>query len=81
MKEFYSSIDKYEVNRIENLEPFDEYEEFDMKCHHYRLLIASNDKLLSVTEDILPKNIKFSTKYDFNLDLREVEITDSNIFR
>lgn len=48
---FYQSLPMSERNRVQSIEQFDEYEEFELKCSHYRLLCASSSCLL---EQILP---------------------------
>ena len=41
MNTFYSNVVVgAEQDRIENIEPFDEYEEFHLKCSHYMMLCA-----------------------------------------
>ncbi|XP_051877081.1 tRNA wybutosine-synthesizing protein 4 [Pristis pectinata] len=47
MNEFYVGyIPKQEKQRIELLEPFDEYEEWHLKCSHYMILCASKGDLI-----------------------------------
>ncbi|XP_060684014.1 tRNA wybutosine-synthesizing protein 4 isoform X2 [Hemiscyllium ocellatum] len=46
MNEFYTGfIPEQEKQRIEMLEPFDEYEEWHLKCSHYLILSASKGDL------------------------------------
>ncbi|KAK3108722.1 hypothetical protein FSP39_014162 [Pinctada imbricata] len=43
MNQFYQTIiDAAERERIENLEPFDEYEEWNLKCAHYMVICGYN---------------------------------------
>ena len=45
MNTFYQDIvTGKEKDRVENLEPFDEYEDFNLKCSHYMMLCAYNGK-------------------------------------
>ncbi|XP_041663332.1 tRNA wybutosine-synthesizing protein 4 isoform X2 [Cheilinus undulatus] len=48
MNEFYLGlVSEDERLRVENLEPFDEYEEWHQKCSHYFILTASRGSLTS----------------------------------
>ncbi|EMP30044.1 Leucine carboxyl methyltransferase 2, partial [Chelonia mydas] len=50
MNEFYASfIPEDERRRVKALEPFDEYEEWHLKCSHYFILAASKGKELAWT--------------------------------
>ncbi|XP_006831947.1 PREDICTED: leucine carboxyl methyltransferase 2 [Chrysochloris asiatica] len=50
MNEFYHRfLPKEERQRIENLEPFDEFEEWHLKCAHYFILAASKGETLAQT--------------------------------
>ncbi|XP_034615095.1 tRNA wybutosine-synthesizing protein 4 [Trachemys scripta elegans] len=50
MNEFYASfIPEDERRRVQALEPFDEYEEWHLKCSHYFILAASKGKELGWT--------------------------------
>ncbi|XP_053872091.1 tRNA wybutosine-synthesizing protein 4 isoform X2 [Malaclemys terrapin pileata] len=50
MNEFYASfIPEDERRRVQALEPFDEYEEWHLKCSHYFILAASKGKELAWT--------------------------------
>ncbi|KAM9202776.1 tRNA wybutosine-synthesizing protein 4 [Dugong dugon] len=50
MNEFYRRfLPAEERQRIENLEPFDEFEEWHLKCAHYFILAASKGDALSQT--------------------------------
>lgn len=42
--------------RVENLEPFDEYEDFEQKCCHYVLLCASSSSLSFLLDKIIPSS-------------------------
>lgn len=37
---YYNLVSEEERNRVEWLEPFDEYEEWHLKCAHYMVLCA-----------------------------------------
>ncbi|KAF6016391.1 LCMT2 [Bugula neritina] len=43
MKEVYDSLSLAEKNRIWKLELFDEFEEWNLKCYHYVLVLARSD--------------------------------------
>ncbi|XP_074833229.1 tRNA wybutosine-synthesizing protein 4 isoform X3 [Carettochelys insculpta] len=50
MNEFYTSfMPEHERQRVQALEPFDEYEEWHLKCSHYFILAASKGEGLSWT--------------------------------
>ncbi|ELW48105.1 tRNA wybutosine-synthesizing protein 4 [Tupaia chinensis] len=50
MNEFYRCfLSPEERWRVENLEPFDEFEEWHLKCAHYFILAASRGNILSQT--------------------------------
>ncbi|XP_008572238.1 PREDICTED: tRNA wybutosine-synthesizing protein 4 [Galeopterus variegatus] len=50
MNEFYRCfLPAEERRRMENLEPFDEFEEWHLKCAHYFILAASRGDILSQT--------------------------------
>ncbi|XP_007933513.1 tRNA wybutosine-synthesizing protein 4 [Orycteropus afer afer] len=60
MNEFYRSFVPAEERwRIENLEPFDEFEEWHLKCAHYFILVASKGDNLSQTL-VLPPTETFT---------------------
>lgn len=40
MNEFYNSLPNAQTDYIKHLEPFDEYEEWHLKCSHYHLICA-----------------------------------------
>nr|XP_033790156.1 tRNA wybutosine-synthesizing protein 4 isoform X2 [Geotrypetes seraphini] len=47
MNEFYFNfISRSDRRRIETLEPFDEFEEWHLKCSHYFILVASKGSLI-----------------------------------
>nr|XP_020647536.1 tRNA wybutosine-synthesizing protein 4 [Pogona vitticeps] len=48
MNEFYSRlVPQKEQQRIQALEPFDEFEEWHLKCSHYFILVASKGETMS----------------------------------
>lgn len=59
MNEFYRCfLPAEERRRVENLEPFDEFEEWHLKCAHYFILAASRGDTLSQTL-VLPSSEVF----------------------
>uniref|UniRef100_UPI00358E4E08 tRNA wybutosine-synthesizing protein 4 isoform X2 n=1 Tax=Myxine glutinosa TaxID=7769 RepID=UPI00358E4E08 len=52
MNQFYLNLPFDERQRVDRLEPFDEYEEWHLKCLHYFILVASKGDLCQ--EEILP---------------------------
>ncbi|XP_067933674.1 tRNA wybutosine-synthesizing protein 4-like [Watersipora subatra] len=46
MKEFYDSLPRTEKDRVNQLEYFDEYEEWNLKCFHYVLILARSNSSL-----------------------------------
>ncbi|TSQ01556.1 tRNA wybutosine-synthesizing protein 4 [Bagarius yarrelli] len=55
MNQFYLGVlPEDERNRVEKLEPFDEFEEWHQKCSHYFILTASKGSLTSQTVLTLP---------------------------
>ncbi|XP_017558529.1 tRNA wybutosine-synthesizing protein 4 isoform X1 [Pygocentrus nattereri] len=47
MNQFYFCLSKDERERVEKMEPFDEFEEWHQKCSHYFILTASKGSLTS----------------------------------
>nr|XP_005999146.1 PREDICTED: tRNA wybutosine-synthesizing protein 4 isoform X2 [Latimeria chalumnae] len=69
MNEFYFGfIPKEERKRLETLEPFDEFEEWHLKCSHYFILTAFKGELKicsmlnAPTGSLLTKSVPFSSK-------------------
>ena len=54
MNTFFNSLTAEERWRIDNLELFDEYEEWHLKCSHYIILCAFNGSCGSLANQILP---------------------------
>lgn len=50
---YFRLVPEVEKLKIENLEPFDEYEEWHQKCSHYFILVASQGSLRA--HEILPQ--------------------------
>ena len=49
MNRFYETlVDHKEHHRVENIEPFDEYEEWHLKCSHYMVVCGHNGNLSSL---------------------------------
>lgn len=44
---YYNALDENERNRINKIEPFDEFEEWHLKCSHYFIVIAQNSSTLN----------------------------------
>lgn len=57
MNTFFSFLPKDEKQRILNLELFDEYEEWHLKCSHYFILCAFNGQCNLLLTQILPCGI------------------------
>lgn len=75
---YYGLVPEVEKNKIENLEPFDEHEEWHQKCSHYFILAASQGSL-SVHEILsLPDSQLTITGLPFNpisLPVRTVPVS------
>eukprot|EP00112_Aurelia_sp_Birch-Aquarium-sp1_P016678 Seg3801.4 transcript_id=Seg3801.4/GoldUCD/mRNA.D3Y31 product="tRNA wybutosine-synthesizing protein 4" protein_id=Seg3801.4/GoldUCD/D3Y31 len=55
MNEFYYNvISEEERNRIDCIEPFDEFEEWHLKCMHYNLAVAFNGECCQLRNEIFP---------------------------
>ena len=54
MNDFFNFLPSEEHQRISNLEPFDEYEEWHLKCSHYVILCALNGSCQSLSSQLLP---------------------------
>lgn len=63
MNAFFNLLPEEEQQRVNNLELFDEYEEWHLKCSHYIILCAFNGQCRVLTNQILP----CSTVYNFGL--------------
>lgn len=60
LNEFYRCLlPADERQRVETLEPFDEFEEWHLKCSHYFILAASRGDILSETPVFLPPEASF----------------------
>ena len=67
MNDFYRSLPLMERERVENLEIFDEYEELELKCSHYRLVCAACGTCSKVAKSIIPFSVHKTTQYPFEL--------------
>ena len=67
MFDYYNSLPTSEKDRIELIEPFDEYEEFEMKCSHYVLLCAASNELSSILDKIMPQKLEFASLKENNV--------------
>ena len=54
MTTFFDFLPAEEKQRIDNLELFDEYEEWQLKCSHYSILCAFNGLCTSLASQLLP---------------------------
>ena len=53
MNQFYrNSLSTQEHTRVEHLEPFDEYEEFSLKCSHYFLCVATKGRCCEMSKNM-----------------------------
>ncbi|KAK6166391.1 hypothetical protein SNE40_023096 [Patella caerulea] len=60
MNQFYCNlIDQSERDRVEKLEPFDEHEEWHVKCNHYMVLLAYSSPSISSLMCADPKLLDF----------------------
>ncbi|KAL4616597.1 tRNA wybutosine-synthesizing protein 4-like, partial [Arapaima gigas] len=71
MNQFYLGLlSEEERCRVENLEPFDEFEEWHQKCSHYFILTASNGSVTGQSLTIPPQgeatNSLYSTKSQYS---------------
>lgn len=53
---FFNALDSAEHQRLLRLEPFDEFEEWHLKCGHYILLTAAKGSCVSLLHQIWPQN-------------------------
>lgn len=58
MLDFYNFLPASEKNRVEALEVFDEFEEFELKCSHYNLLCATSINMTEFLTDKMFASIK-----------------------
>lgn len=77
MNYYYNSLPLLEKVRVENLEPFDEYEEFELKCCHYIILCASTSSLASLLDKMIPcSNAKCQfTPTQFECHIEELKMS------
>ena len=54
MNTFFNFLPKKEQQRVNKLEPFDEYEEWHLKCSHYSILCAFRGSSIQLAKHILP---------------------------
>ncbi|XP_013402426.1 tRNA wybutosine-synthesizing protein 4 isoform X2 [Lingula anatina] len=58
MNHFYTNIlDLEERRRVDTLEPFDEYEEWHLKCCHYLVLCAYRGSCSALSQDMMGKKV------------------------
>lgn len=56
MNEFYNTlVTSTEHDRIERLEPFDEHEEWNIKCAHYMVLLAYHGSCDLLLKSLVPQ--------------------------
>lgn len=77
---YYNLVSEEERNRVEWLEPFDEYEEWHLKCAHYMVLCAYNKtcesllsgftKDVSLSSNIIPSCVTIEALVDLTSILR-----------
>ena len=56
MGSFYHSLPSCERSRINSLDPFDEFEEWHLKCSHYSLVCALNGDCRRLCDQLLPED-------------------------
>ena len=79
MNTYYLSLALEERTRVDNLEPFDEFEEFGQKCSHYILLCVCSAALVSVVEKVIPAQFPHSSTFpELNVQLQEVKLEISS---
>ena len=83
MDTFYRKyLPSEELKRVESLEPFDEYEEFSLKCCHYFMLIATKgtcidiSKSLNVSENTPESSDSFHGAQSYNLSNNHVSMKE-----
>ena len=65
MNDYYQSLPDLEKARINSIEVFDEYEEFELKCSHYRMLCATSCKMVNISDYIVPTSRPASPNLEF----------------
>jgi len=79
MNYFYNVVvQEDEQSRVESLEPFDEYEEWHLKCAHYVLLTAFSGSCLRLTSVLWPRISSHSA--DINGDVLSWKSFDCGTF-
>ncbi|XP_031565212.1 tRNA wybutosine-synthesizing protein 4-like [Actinia tenebrosa] len=56
MVSFYKSLPTDEHQRIQQIEPFDEFEEWDLKCFHYIILAGFKGDCKMLSQKMYPEN-------------------------
>ena len=80
MNHFYNVVvNEAERTRVELLEPFDEYEEWHLKCAHYMLLTAFSGSCLDLASVVWPRlSSHFCETNCEVLNSRNVEVVDAD---
>lgn len=56
MFDVFHSLSETERNRIDKIEPFDEFEDMFLKFNHYLILCAANGKCSSIPRSVIPSS-------------------------
>lgn len=85
MKDYYHSLPLSERDRVEGLEVFDEFEELELKCLHYRLLCAASKRFSVLIEKLVPSSSHISVHthkiLKCSLEIPERSPDSVNLFR
>ena len=80
MNDVYQRLPKTEKLRINSVEVFDEFEEFELKCSHYLLLCATTKDLINLTDSIIPnKTSSMTYPLTAQVVLRPVELSPDSL--
>ena len=61
---FKREINREEKERVDNIEIFDEYEQWHLKCSHYTLVIASNGILVELMNYLIDDTFNYDIAYE-----------------
>lgn len=80
MNDFYQNLPEKEKHRINSVEVFDEFEEFELKCSHYLLLCASTNDLVGLIESIIPTKTSQEAQLSADhVDLKPIELSPKSM--
>jgi len=82
MNDYYFSLSPEERSRVDKLEPFDEFEEMEVKCCHYVLQCSSSNFLRFLPKILVPdqhKSLSNNEKLEVTIEELKLETDSKNL--